>query len=59
MYNLNDIEVIGLYVGARGTTSKFFQDFVNRFGLPRSLVNDVIMYALRGSIRIYNHHMRT
>ena len=58
-YNLNEIEVIGLYVGARGTISTFFQEFVNRFSLASSLVNDVMMYALRGSIRIYNHQMKT
>jgi hypothetical protein len=58
-YNLEHIEVIGLYVGARGTIPKFVQSFVSRFGLRGNIVHDIMMSALRGSIQIYNHHLNT
>lgn len=57
-WNLKNIEVIGLYVGARGTITKKFQEFVARFDLPVNIVDDIMLYALRGSIQIYNYHVR-
>ena len=36
-YSLDEIEVIGLYVGARGTLTKFFFNFISRFELAKVL----------------------
>ena len=56
-FQLKKLEVIGLYVGARGTITKFFQNFMSRFLLPSTITDDILMHALRGSIKIYNHHI--
>ena len=59
VYNLNEIEVIGLYVGARGTISHFFKDFLARFEIRSNITNVIMLHTLRGSIQIYNHHLST
>jgi hypothetical protein len=59
VYKLDEIEVIGLYVGARGTISSFLKSFAVRFKLKSNTVNEIMLYALRGSIQIYNHHVST
>ena len=56
-YNLEDLEVIGLMVGARGTIPKFFASFWKRFGLPMKNLCPVIVAALRGSIYILRSHL--
>jgi hypothetical protein len=59
MYSLENIEVIGLYVGARGTITRSLKSFVNRFGLRENILEDIMMLAIRGSIQIYNYHLKT
>jgi hypothetical protein len=56
-YNLDTIEVIGLYIGARGTITSQFKEFVSRFMLLCTLPDDIMLTSLRGSIQIYNHHL--
>ena len=55
--NLKKIEVIGLLIGARGTITKFFEDFRKKFSLPSSFSEEVAIAAIRGSYRIYSHHV--
>ena len=57
-FNLKQIEVIGLYIGARGTISTFFQNFIKKFELSPTIIDDNLLFALRGSIQIYNYHVR-
>src|SRR5579872_5592342 len=39
-YNLQNIDVTGLMIGARGTIPDFFVKFTKRFGLPKSLCSN-------------------
>jgi hypothetical protein len=55
--NLKKLKVIGLLIGARGTITKFFEDFRTTFGLPVSFRDEVAIHAIRGSHRIYHHHV--
>ncbi|KAJ4433846.1 hypothetical protein ANN_16158 [Periplaneta americana] len=41
-YQLEDIEVIGLLIGARGVIPKFFERFRKTFELPQTLTADII-----------------
>ena len=54
---LNDIKVIGLYVGARGTITKFFMDFMKSFGIPAPLIEDIVITVLKKSVQICVHHL--
>jgi Reverse transcriptase (RNA-dependent DNA polymerase) len=58
-YNLQQIDVIGLFVGSRGTISSFFENFRKRFKLPVSLRGEVVLAALKGSCQILHHHLYT
>ncbi|KAJ4440738.1 hypothetical protein ANN_08962 [Periplaneta americana] len=40
-YQLEDIEVIGLLIGARGVIPKFFESFRKTFELPQTLTADI------------------
>ncbi|GAU93514.1 hypothetical protein RvY_05444 [Ramazzottius varieornatus] len=53
-----EVEVIGLYVGARGTISRFFVDFCSRFSLPKDLINRVVTSVLKGSCSILHNHLQ-
>lgn len=54
---LVDIQVIGLYVGARGTISKFFVDFLKHQGIPSMLIEDIVTTVLKKSVQICIHHL--
>ncbi|KAJ4428044.1 hypothetical protein ANN_24058 [Periplaneta americana] len=56
-YGLQQIEVIGLMVGARGTVPGFFFQTWQRFGLQRKAIDDIVLAALRGSIFILRNHL--
>ncbi|KAJ4439736.1 hypothetical protein ANN_07864 [Periplaneta americana] len=56
-YGLQQIEVIGLMVGARGTIPGFFFQTWQRFGLQRKATDDIVLAALRGSIFILRNHL--
>ena len=56
-YNVMDIEVIGLYLGARGTISKNFIDFLKRFKIPVSIVEPVVSVILKISSLMCNQHL--
>ncbi|KAJ4435327.1 hypothetical protein ANN_17937 [Periplaneta americana] len=53
-YQLEDIEVIGLLIGARGVIPKFFESFRKTFELPQTLTADVITSVLKRSCQILN-----
>ncbi|PSN50363.1 hypothetical protein C0J52_07611 [Blattella germanica] len=54
-YNLTSIEVIGLLVGARGTMPHLFVSFCRKFGV----IMAVVIAAIKGSLKILNHHIYT
>ena len=56
-YNLSCIEVIGLFIGARGTITNFFENFRKKFKLPKNLRDQVVLTALKGSSQILQHHL--
>ncbi|KAJ4427892.1 hypothetical protein ANN_23900 [Periplaneta americana] len=54
-YQLEDIEVIGLLIGARGVIPKFFESFKKTFELPQTLTADIITSVLKRSCQILNY----
>jgi hypothetical protein len=46
-YNLMSLEVTGIFVGARGTIRKFFQKFCKDHKLPKQLLEDVAIIAVK------------
>ena len=54
---LKNIEIIGVFIGARGTITNFFKDFSMKFKIPKSTLEDICINVVRGSIRIYHHHI--
>ncbi len=56
-YNLKSLDVTGIFVGARGTISKFFQSFCKDHKLPRQLLEDVAIIAVKGSHQILTNHL--
>ncbi|KAJ4447107.1 hypothetical protein ANN_09107 [Periplaneta americana] len=51
-YQLENIEVIGLLLGARGVIPKFFESFRKTFELPQTLTADIITIVLKRSCQI-------
>ncbi|KAJ4426453.1 hypothetical protein ANN_27267 [Periplaneta americana] len=51
-YQLEDIEVIGLLIGARGVIPKFFERFRKTSELPQTLTADIITSVLKRSCQI-------
>ncbi|KAJ4432384.1 hypothetical protein ANN_21003 [Periplaneta americana] len=56
-YQLKELEVIGLLVGARGTATLFTKDVFKRFGIPTSIIPIVTLAALKGSIALLKNHL--
>ncbi|KAJ4428144.1 hypothetical protein ANN_24158 [Periplaneta americana] len=56
-YGLQQIEVIGLIVGARGIIPGFLFQTWQCFGLQRKAIDDIVLAALRGSIFILRNHL--
>ena len=52
-----DVKVIGLYIGARGTISKFFVEFCRSFSLCKDLIKRVVISVLKGSCGILHSHL--
>ncbi|KAJ4434300.1 hypothetical protein ANN_22852 [Periplaneta americana] len=55
-YHLESIVITGLMIGARGTIPRFLVDFCKSFGLHKSILSDLTIAALKGSIAIFRHH---
>ena len=56
-FNLVSIDIIGLYIGVRGTITKFFEEFRKKFHLPKSMVEDIVISVLKGSTSIAHNHL--
>lgn len=56
-YKLENIHVVGLMVGARGTIPKFLVQFWTSRGLQKSHLLDIAIVALKGSLAILRNHL--
>ena len=56
-YGLEEIEIKGLLIGARGTIFKLFEDVRNLLGLPKDLSKRVAVAAIKGSVQILHNHI--
>ena len=56
-FKLNNIEVIGLLIGARGTITTFFENFRKQFKIPKKVTEDIVIAVIRGSYQIYHNHV--
>ncbi|PSN47181.1 hypothetical protein C0J52_14730 [Blattella germanica] len=52
------MEVIGLLIGARGVIPKIFSSFLKQFGLPKTLLEDIVVIVLKRSCEIVSNHLR-
>jgi len=55
-YKLADIEVIGLFIGARGTISVDFENFRTKFDLSKEMRNNIALSVIKSSVQILQHH---
>ena len=56
-FKLNNIEVIRLLVGARGTITTFFENFRKQFKIPKKVTEEIVIAVIRGSYQIYHNHV--
>ena len=56
-YGLLDIDVEGLFIGARGTISEHFLKFLRKFDLERSIAREIAVTAVKYSIQIVRNHL--
>ena len=56
-YNLDNISVHGLMVGARGTIPKHLFHLWDALQLNRTRLHDIAIAAIRGSIDILRNHL--
>lgn len=53
---LKHLQVIGLLIGARGTIPKFVLDVFKQFEVNGTMIEEIVVEALRGSCRILHNH---
>ena len=56
-YNLKEINVIGLMVGARGTITTKFVTFCKQYGVTKKTIKQISLSALKDSIKILRNHL--
>lgn len=56
-YQLHEIEIIGVMIGARGTVTTFCKKFCERFHIREAVIKDIVQTAVRGSINILRNHL--
>ena len=56
-YNLEEVFIIGLLIGTRGTIFTVFENFRKKFGLSKQLSKDVAVAAVKGSCQILHNHL--
>ena len=56
-YCLNRLSVTGLMIGARGTITKHFDNFMKEFGIPSKFKNEIVLIVLKGSCQIVFNHL--
>jgi hypothetical protein len=56
-YKIDNIEVTGLLVGARGTITKFFEEFRKKFKLSKIIIEEIVISCIRNSCKILHNHL--
>lgn len=56
-YGLQEIEVIGLMIGARGSLTSMFILFCERFNIPKDVMKQIVLCTVRSSIAILRNHI--
>ena len=56
-YGRREFEVLGIWLGARGTVGRSLVELFERFGLDKSKLPELAETALTDSIRIIHHHI--
>ena len=56
-FGVENIEIIGLMIGARGTITKQFLEFCKQFEIPSKTIEDIILKVVEWSVIILNHHL--
>ncbi|KAI5721493.1 hypothetical protein M8J77_021497 [Diaphorina citri] len=56
-YGLQDIEVIGLLIGARGSITSRFIEFCQRFNIHQDSMKNIVHSIVRSSIEILRNHI--
>ncbi|PSN43635.1 hypothetical protein C0J52_16672 [Blattella germanica] len=56
-YQLKDIVVLGLMVGARGTITSQFVQFCRQFNLDKNFIKEIAISTLRDSLTILKNHL--
>lgn len=56
-YDLSSIEIIGLFIGARGTLTQFFVNFCRNFKLDISILKKVWLSCVKYSVCLLNNHL--
>jgi len=51
------IEVIGLFIGARGTITKQVQETFKRLKIPEKLCEEIALATVKGSVSILQNHL--
>ena len=55
-HGLKDIELIDVFIGARGTITVEFENFRTKFDLSKELRNNVALSVIKSSVQILQHH---
>ena len=58
-FQIKSLEVIGLFIGSRGTITNFFEVFRKKFMLPKSVTKDILLSVIKNSVKILNNHIYT
>jgi len=56
-YKLRSVEVIGLFIGSRGTITTFLHEFVKQHKLGKSLLDEIVISVLKSSAHILHNHL--
>ena len=56
-YKINNISVIGLFIGTQGTIPKYLVKFFKSVGIPKSILLILAILTIKGSIQIISNHL--
>ena len=56
-YGIQNVEVVGLFIGSRGTISTFLYNFVKKHKLGKELVKNIVTSVLKSSAHILHNHL--
>lgn len=59
MYDLNQVQVIGLLFGARGTIFNTYEKVRKELSLPKTLSDKIVKIILNWSVKILHNHIHS